>query len=52
MLKIHLNQSINYLSMKEKKRDESFKTSKNIYWLFKTIDDAYENLENYNLTKK
>ena len=52
MSKIHPNQSINYLLMAEKKLEWiSFKNPKAFIDYSQTIDD-YENLEDYNLTKK
>ena len=52
MSKIHLNQSVNYLLMAEKKLEWiNFKNPKAFIDYSQTIDD-YENLEDYNLTKK
>ena len=52
MSKIHPNQSINYLLMAEKKLEWiSFKNPKAFIDYSQIIDD-YENLEDYNLTKK
>ena len=49
---IHLNQSINCLLMKEIVGIEKLKNPKAFINYWQTIDDVYENLEDYNLTKK
>ena len=52
ILKIHSNQSTNYLLMEEKKvRIENLKNPKAFIDYSGTID-VYENLDNYNPTKK
>ena len=50
MSKIHSNQSINSLSTEEKK--QGLKTPREFIDYSQTIDDVYENLEDYNPTKK
>ena len=53
MLKVHSNQTINYLSVEEKKvRIKELKNPKVFIAYPQTIDDVYENLEEYNNTKK
>ena len=50
-----LNQSINYLLMEEKNRNQDFKKSNVIHSFIhysQTIDDVYENLEDCNPAKK
>ena len=50
---IHLNQSINYLSLEEKKLEiKHEKDSKAFLDYLQTINNVYENLEVYNSTKK
>ena len=50
--KIYFNQSINYLSTKEKKEELSEqKNQRHLLIIIKAIDDVYENLEEYNPTK-
>ena len=50
--KIYFNQSINYLSTKEKKEElNEQKKPKTFIEYYKTIDNVYENLEEYNPTK-
>ena len=48
---VHSTQSISYLLMKERKYELKIKKSKSIHYSQK-IDDVYENLEDYNPTKK
>ena len=50
MSMIHLNQSINYLLRKQKK--QKLKNTKAFIDYSQTVDDVYENLEDYNPTKK
>ena len=45
--KTHLNRSINYLSTEEKKRTKNLKNPKAFIDCSLTIDDGYENLEEY-----
>ena len=52
MPKIYSNQNINFLIMKEKKRNWKFKKSKAFIEHSQTVDDVYENLEDYHPTKK
>ena len=50
---MHLNQSINYLSLEEKKLEiKHEKDSKAFLDYLQTINNVYENLEVYNSTKK
>ena len=49
--KIHLNQSINCLLI-EKKQELRIKKPKEFIDYSQTIDNVYENLEDYNPTKK
>ena len=50
---MHLNQSINYLSLVEKKLEiKREKDSKAFLDYLQTINNVYENLEVYNSTKK
>ena len=50
MSMIHLNQSINYLLRKQKK--QKLKNPKAFIDYSQTVDDVYENLVDYNPTKK
>ena len=50
MSTIHLNQSINYLLKKQKK--QKLKNPKAFIDYSQTVDDVYENLVDYNPTKK
>ena len=54
MSKIHSNQSINYLFIngKEKLEIENLKNPKAFIDYSQTIDNVYENLEDYNPEKK
>ena len=54
MYKIHSNQSINYLFIngKEKLEIENLKNPKAFIDYSQTIDNVYENLEDYNPAKK
>ena len=51
--KVHLNQNINCLLIENKKVEtKTIKNPKAFIDYSKTIDDVYENLEDYNPTKK
>ena len=51
--KVHLNQNINCLLIDDKKVEtKTIKNPKALIDYSKTIDDVYENLEDYNPTKK
>ena len=53
MLKIHSNQSTNYLLTEEKRyKLKNLKNTKAIIDYSQTTDDVYENLEDYNPTNK
>ena len=53
MQKSHLNQSINCLLMEEEKQElKILKNTEAFIDYSQTIDDVYENLEDYNPTKK
>ena len=53
MLQIHANQNINHLSIEKKQGFCQYeKSSKAFIDYSETTDDVYENLEDYNPTKK
>ena len=53
MSKIHLNESINCLLIEEKKQKLKNKKNPKVFIDYsQTIDDVYENLEDYNPTKR
>ena len=59
MSKIHFNESISYLLLEQKQFTgtetigiENFKNPKAFIYYLQTIDNAYENLKDYNTTKK